>query len=194
VCVCASFCCFYRQCVINSAIGNIPMTSDQMKMQALMTNCLVTKMPIHLVTSTPPLISSAQKNHSSGILTLINITIRCVKDRVILISKVTISFSKRICSVVSAENLEWFDYGTKHGSENLGAIQSTSYSEIGFTWFMIESTGLLLSNLQYSFCFQKTFASSRPLEHLSAYSVFCRWWRVDLCADDEVQWQTHSVM
>jgi hypothetical protein len=53
------------------------MTSDQMKMQAMMTNCLVIKMPIHLVTSTPPLISSAQKNHSSGILTLINITIRC---------------------------------------------------------------------------------------------------------------------
>jgi hypothetical protein len=195
MCVCVSFCCFYRQCVINNPMGNTPMTSDQMKMQAMMTNCFVTKMSIHLVTSTPPLISSAQKNHSSGNLTLINIKIRCVKDRVILISKVTISFSKqRICSVVSAENLEWFDYGTKCGSENLGTVQRTSYSEVGFTWLMTESTGLLLSAVQYTFCFQKTFASSRSFEHLSAYPGLCRWWRVDLCADDEVQWQTNSVM
>ena len=167
MCVCASFCCFYRQCVINSAIGNIPMTSDQMKMQALMTNCLVTKMPIHLVTSTPPLISSAQKNHSSGILTLINITIRCVKDRVILISKVTISFSKRICSVVSAENLEWFDYGTKCGSENLGAVQRTSYSKVGFTW--------LTGPLGYSCQLYNTLSVSKRhlqvLDHLSTYQL-----------------------
>jgi hypothetical protein len=152
-------------------------------------------MHIHSVTSTPQLNSSAQKNQSSGSLTLMNIKIRYVRDKVVFISQPTINFLKKlIWSVVSVENLQWFDNGTKHGSENLGAIQSTSYSEIGFTWFMIESTGLLLSNLQYSFCFQKTFPSSRPLEHLSAYSVFCRWWRVDLCADDEVQWQTHSVM
>jgi hypothetical protein len=62
-----------------------------MKMQAMMTNYLVMKMLIQLVTSTP-LKSSAQKNHSSGSLTLINIKIRYVEDKVVLISQVTVSF------------------------------------------------------------------------------------------------------
>jgi len=43
-------------------------------------------------------------------------------------------------------------------------------------------------------CFQKTISSSRPLEHLRTYPGFCRWWWVDSCAYDEVQWQTNSVM
>ena len=77
------------------------MTSDQIKLLAMMTNCLVIKMPIQFVTSTPPLNSSAQKNHSSGSLTLMNIKIGYVEDLVVLISQATISFSKqRICLVV----------------------------------------------------------------------------------------------
>jgi hypothetical protein len=111
---------------------------------------------------------------------------------VVLVSQATISFSKQqICSVVSVENLEWLDYGTKRDSENLGAIQGTSYSEVGFTW--LKFTGLLLSTLQHTFSFQKSLTSSGATEHLSAYAGFCRRWKVDSCADDEVQWQTHSV-
>jgi hypothetical protein len=71
------------------------MTSDRMKMQAMMPNSLVIKIPIQLVTSTPQLNSSSQKNHSSGSLTLMNIKIRYVKDKAFLISQATISFSKR---------------------------------------------------------------------------------------------------
>jgi hypothetical protein len=71
------------------------MTSDQMKMQAMMTKGLVTKIPIELVTSTPPLNSSAQKNHSSGSLTLMNIKIMYIEDLVVLISQATISFPKQ---------------------------------------------------------------------------------------------------
>ena len=33
--------------------------------------------------------------------------------------------------------------------------------------------GLLLSTLEYIFCFQKTFTRSRPLDYLSAYPGFC---------------------
>ena len=86
-----SFCCFYRQCIINNLTDNIHITSDRMKMQAIMTNCLVTNMPIELVTSTPQLNSSAQKNHSSGSLTLMNINIKYVKHIAFLINSVTIS-------------------------------------------------------------------------------------------------------
>lgn len=60
----------------------------------MMTNCLLTEMPIQLVTSTPPWNLSAPKNHSSGNLTLLNIKIRYVKDIVSLISQATISFSQ----------------------------------------------------------------------------------------------------
>ena len=95
MCVFVSFCCFYRQYVINNSTGNVHMTSDQLKMQAMMTNCLVIKMPIQFVTSAPPLNSSAQKNHSSGSLTLMNIKIRYVEDLVVLVSQATISFSKQ---------------------------------------------------------------------------------------------------
>jgi hypothetical protein len=79
-----------------------------MKMQAMMTNFLVTKMSIELVTSTFPLNPSAQKNHSSGILTLSNIKISYVKDVVLLFSQATISFTYTHTkhSVVSVENLE----------------------------------------------------------------------------------------
>jgi len=80
---------------MNDPTDNIHMTSDQMKMQAMMTNCMVTKMPIQLVTSTPPWNLSAQKNHSSGNLAFLNIKIRYIKDMVFLISWVTISFSKK---------------------------------------------------------------------------------------------------
>jgi hypothetical protein len=63
----------------------------------------------------------------------------------------------------------------------------------------LDSHGSWLSTLGYcvnftTYCFQKTLTRSRPLEYLSAYQGFCRWWQVSSCADDEVQWQTHSVM
>jgi hypothetical protein len=71
------------------------MTSDQIKMQAMMTNCLVAKMPTELVASTLPLTPSAQKNHSSGSLPLSNIKISYVKDMVLLISQATIISQKK---------------------------------------------------------------------------------------------------